>query len=1334
MEQIMISQNSRESSPSVGSDVSFEYNTENPTNPVRKNHFLRQDKDLVRLIIFNIGDASVPVAWEWLRGCLDADTLRAIISIEKVDHASGKPRFDLWVRPEVGEALKRNIRAAYQEDHTPTMRSVLKRHLSYWHRESRFPWNWRIDVFKPWRDRQRIVTPPVKPTREDYTALMTWNINGFHSKIDQIKEVLATQKVAICVLQETLVSPSSPPARVDGYVAFCEPWEKGFRGLAILVDDLCSNRWEAISKRIIIGEDSAEEYQENYLNTATNAFNKEFDELCRHHLIKRTINDNALDLRMPRKVQQRLKCMKGLAKKLADSAGSAGEDRFRRLYAKAKKDYKNAHNAWQQKQRVKSYERVASDLATCNLRNAWKRVKENSNLMNTTGFNMPMKPSQPLRDQQNVLQTDPEEIRKVMAEHYKTLLQDDESGQMRDQEHWHGIWGEAEVKETYEDDESLNIAHDIGKAFEWKEYLMAIREMNGGTSPGMDEIHIDVLKGLLAEECMAELVFQNPDFVRKDNVQVHLPEEKLPCVPRTNMGAALCDLMDTAWRLKRLPMAWEENVVVSLFKKGNPEAPDNYRGVTLISVVEKVLTGAMMRRLYKMLARQGALDREQGGFRSGEEAIAQFIALQEAVRRRHLDGKTTVGLFIDFKKAYDKVPHGLLWLSLEKVGVTGPMLEMIKAIYRQTQVSVRAGGGRSEPFALWRGLRQGCLLSPLLFVVFMTGFLHEAWQRLLNAEPRNPWRGVRVPGVNEKGNFLETRFGGLTGLLYADDIVALFDDPYQLQGFVKVLHTLCKDIGMELGIEKCGAMIWTTSEVWKDHFWNRIDLTTPNGTIPKVTEYKYLGIIVDEGLISSREKVGDNPPTEARHAKVLADKGRGTLYAIRPVLKDRFCPLAVKIAAIRTFIAPRMMYGGEWLGFKQTNAEPAQRVINTAMEWALGLEPQKDSAISVLLSWELGVPLIEIEMGAARTRLYAKACRTRNPMQTWLPVMAEHYRITESKKMSWSSLSRREIELLLGKKGGGSMEDWAETRVGEISGDIPDQGGNIGVYAIVQKHMDENPSCRSWITRSRAYEAHVRANKYASEALTGVRKTLAGIVDPEDLEDMVESPERTARRIIHDTLDEKFEREEMLDKTKPGKRRLWEYQAIREVKDAMMERTLRTKLKNSDRLKRYDEFQIACTRGYLRSSVWRPDLREGVRWLAMGRAQLIPRINEQWDAIKKKGDTPNFAKDKCPLCGTKVAPGWEFFHMLTGCMQSMVAASRKKHLHACIELIRAELLGRDDLAQIFIGKAGVSGQTGWDGVVAIYLAGGVVKGNFDCSFHIGYGQLFNLPNELDSMG
>ncbi|KAL6308741.1 Endonuclease/exonuclease/phosphatase, partial [Sparassis latifolia] len=221
----------------AGSEQGPEYNSRTPATPRPSlpRHVQRRF-DTARFVIFNTGETTVPQAWRLLQGCLDKGFLDSIVSIARVTHASKRPRLDLFVRRELGDALKRNIREVYR-DVTPVMRVVLKRHLSYWDRRLKFPWDWRIDVYKPWRDRQSLPTPITQEAREEYTSIMTWNVNGFHSKIIEIEDALRTERVAVCAIQETLVNSGAKPLIIQGYNSYTVPWEEGFRGQAVLIDN-----------------------------------------------------------------------------------------------------------------------------------------------------------------------------------------------------------------------------------------------------------------------------------------------------------------------------------------------------------------------------------------------------------------------------------------------------------------------------------------------------------------------------------------------------------------------------------------------------------------------------------------------------------------------------------------------------------------------------------------------------------------------------------------------------------------------------------------------------------------------------------------------------------------------------------------------------------------------------------------------------------------------------------------------------------------------------------------------------------------------------------------
>lgn len=143
--------------------------------------------------------------------------------------------------------------------------------------------------------------------------------------------------------------------------------------------------------------------------------------------------------------------------------------------------------------------------------------------------------------------------------------------------------------------------------------------------------------------------------------------------------------------------------------------------------------------------------------------------------------------------------------------------------------------------------------------------------------------------------------------------------------------------------------------------------------IPVVTEYKYLGIWVDNSLgdhRSGNSKWG--PSLELENSKRRAAEGLKAVHSLRPILTDRHCPLALKVSLIRNVIVSLITYGAKWTGFRQTHAEPLQKVVNLAARWAIGVSAKSKTYDFLTLSYELGIPTMESDMASRRSRLQAK--------------------------------------------------------------------------------------------------------------------------------------------------------------------------------------------------------------------------------------------------------------------------------------------------------------------------------------------------------------------------
>ena len=129
------------------------------------------------------------------------------------------------------------------------------------------------------------------------------------------------------------------------------------------------------------------------------------------------------------------------------------------------------------------------------------------------------------------------------------------------------------------------------------------------------------------------------------------------------------------------PEQWSRSVIVPLFKKGDRDIPNNYRGISLLSVASKCYTTVLRNRLTKWMDDHEKKFEAQAGFRKGYSTIDHIYTLS-ATTEKYLSrtgGKLYVA-FIDLGKAFYSVDRASLFLTLAKAGLSGPFLNVIKAV------------------------------------------------------------------------------------------------------------------------------------------------------------------------------------------------------------------------------------------------------------------------------------------------------------------------------------------------------------------------------------------------------------------------------------------------------------------------------------------------------------------------------------------------------------------------------------------------------------------------------------------------------------------------------
>ncbi|UYV78970.1 hypothetical protein LAZ67_17000525 [Cordylochernes scorpioides] len=269
----------------------------------------------------------------------------------------------------------------------------------------------------------------------------------------------------------------------------------------------------------------------------------------------------------------------------------------------------------------------------------------------------------------------------------------------------------------------------------------------------------------------------------------------------------------------QVPQQWTKTIIHPIFKNGDPDNPSNYRGISLISNLSKLFTSILKTRLNDWMERKSILAENQAGFRKGyscQDHIFTLLSLiQMTLSRRR--GKL-YAFFIDLRKAFDTVPHHLLWKKLALNGLSCRFIKLIKNYYTQMTATVRWRGSFTEAIKIQAGVLQGEPLSPYLFILFLNDLVHL-------------FDESELPGIN-----LEN-YGTIHLLLYADDIVILGESKINLQLKINLLKKYLEENCLTLNQNKSKIMVFRNggrtarSETW---FWGQQPLKI-------VAKYTYLG-------------------------------------------------------------------------------------------------------------------------------------------------------------------------------------------------------------------------------------------------------------------------------------------------------------------------------------------------------------------------------------------------------------------------------------------------------------------------------------------------------------
>lgn len=354
---------------------------------------------------------------------------------------------------------------------------------------------------------------------------------------------------------------------------------------------------------------------------------------------------------------------------------------------------------------------------------------------------------------------------------------------------------------------------------------------------------------------------------------------ELYTLAKETLAEPLAKIFDEILQRGDIPENWKEGKIYMIYKPGREASPEevyDYRPITLLPAAYKIYTHIINARIRKI--HEPWFSTNQGGFRESKACQHKLMVLRSLFEDAKEHKKEIHALYIDIKKAYDNIAAEEVAITMEAFGYNKTITKAIKALGEGIFSRAITAHGLTDKITLQCGLRQGCPLSPLLFIIFLEPLILQLNEQKI---------GYKLQGRELKD---------ISNLEYADDAVLITGSHEDMQKALDIVREFFNCYELELSIKDKEKTVYTHNNPNKEKcILNYVDFRGKTITIPHLKEdeaYPYLGTWITLNLNWEKQEL----------------MIRSTLYNYLNKLNKKALSTEQKILVINTLIIPHIAY------------------------------------------------------------------------------------------------------------------------------------------------------------------------------------------------------------------------------------------------------------------------------------------------------------------------------------------------------------------------------------------------------------------------------------------